>query len=104
MAIGLWRLATGNAFRTIAKTFGLGKFVLITHKYSTALSEKAGEYIQFPRTAVDIGEVVKFKENVGCKIPHPFAPVDCTLIEIAAPETPNKAGYFAYKISTCNAV
>ena len=39
VAIGIWRLATGNSYRTVAKTFAVGKStaVAITHEFCRAL-------------------------------------------------------------------
>ena len=98
VAIALWRLVNGDSFRVIAITFGVGKStaVLITHEFCTAVSERAGQYIKFPQTPVEVGVAIeKFKEDVDCKIPQVFGAVDGTLIPIAAPDTPNKADYFA---------
>ena len=98
VAIALWRLATGDCFRSIGKTFGVGKStcVEITHEFCKALVDKASEYIKFPETALEVGEAIQmFKDDVSCKIPQAFAAVDGTLIEIGAPDTPDKADYFA---------
>ena len=98
VAIALWRLATGDCFRSIGKTFGVGKStcVEITHEFCKALVDKASEYIKFHETALEVGEAIQmFKDEVSCKIPQAFAAVDGAHIEIGAPDTPDKADYFA---------
>ena len=98
VAIGLWRLVNGDSFRVIAKCFGIGKStaVAITHEFCTVVSEKAGDFIKFPNTPLDVAKAIEnFKEDVNCEFPQAFAAVDGTLIEIEAPDNPNKKDYFA---------
>ena len=98
VAIGVWRLATGNPYRTIAIEFGVGKstVIKITHDFCSALVEISDRYIKFPKNAVEVGEAIQsFKDDVNCKIPQSFCAVDGTLIEILAPSTERKIDYFA---------
>ena len=97
MAIGVWRLASGNPYRTIAIEFGVGKSTVrkITHELCSALVEISDRYIKFPQNAVEIGEAIQnFKEDVDCKIPQYLWAVDGTLIKILAPSTERKIDYF----------
>ena len=87
-AIGVWRLATGNSFRTLSTTFAVGKAtsVHIAHEFS-ALTRLSKTYIKYPRTPIELGMAIQlFKDDVNCKIPQAFAAVDGTNIEIMAPE------------------
>ena len=79
VAIGVWRVATGEAFRSIAKTFAVGKSTAtqICHEFCETLTLLANEFIRFPHTAVEVGEAIaNFKDDVNCKIPQVFGAVD----------------------------
>ena len=98
VAIGVWRLATGNAFRTIAKTFAVGKATAlhIVHEFCEALSRLSSTFVKFPRTPLELGKAIHlFKEEVKFKIPQAFAAVDGTHIEIQAPNCLSKTDYFS---------
>lgn len=106
-AIGVWRLETGNAFRTVAKTFGVGDStaVEITHEFCSALVSLKNLYVKFPKNAVELGEAIEqFKADAGCRFPQAFSAVDGTLVEIVAPDTVSKTDYYArtrrYAINT----
>ena len=98
VAIGVWRLATGNSFRTLSTIFAAGKAtaVHIVHEFCSALTRLSETYIKFPRTPIELGMAIPlFKDDVNCKIPQAFASVDGTHIEIMAPDCPSKTDYFA---------
>ena len=50
VAIALWRLSTGNSFRSTAAVFGVGKSsaVQITKEFCVIMSQSARRYIKMP--------------------------------------------------------
>ena len=104
VAIGIWRLATGNSYRIVAKTFAVGKStaVAITHEFCRALIQIGDQFISFPTSAVEVGDGIEnFKQDVNCKIPQVIGALDGTLIEILAPSEGHKADYFARNKRYC---
>ena len=98
VAISVWRLGTGNSFRTVAKTFAVGKATAlhIVHEFCEALNRLSSTYVNFPRTPLELRKAIHlFKEDVKCKIPQAFAAVCGTHIEILAPNCASKTDYFA---------
>ena len=49
VAVALWRLATGNSYRTISSTFGMGKStaIQITNEFLDAINALYGDWIKF---------------------------------------------------------
>ena len=54
VAIAVWRLATGNSYRSIAKTFAVGNrtAVKITHEFCSALVHISDMFIHFTTSPV----------------------------------------------------
>ena len=52
VGVAIWRLATGDTFRSISKTFAIGKSttVKITKEFCLQMKREAPHYIQFPKT------------------------------------------------------
>ena len=52
VAVGTWRLATGNSYRTVSKVFGIGKstVIKITADSVKELVRLAARFIKFPKT------------------------------------------------------
>ena len=52
VAVGIWRLATGNSYRTVSKVFGIGKstVIKITADSVKDLARLAARFIKFPKT------------------------------------------------------
>ena len=101
----MWRLATGNSYRSIAKTFAVGKStaVQISKEFCIALVNIASRFICFPTSSVETGEAIEnFKVDMNCKILQAFAAIDGTHIEIVAPNNDNKADYYTkrYTVNT----
>ena len=50
VAVALWRLGSGNSFRSTAITFGIGKssVVKIFHSFSEAINRRMNEFTSFP--------------------------------------------------------
>ena len=107
VAIALWRLSTGNSFRTVAKTFAVGKStaVQITREFCSEMLRLAPRYIHFPRSRKETAEAIKqFKVFCQCRIPQVLGALDGTHIPIVAPNVDGKVDYFSrkqrYTIST----
>ena len=68
VAIAIWRLATGNSFRSIAKAFavGISTAVTICKEFCGELKRRSSEYIRFPATRRENAEaILKFKADVN---------------------------------------
>ena len=85
VAVALWRLATGNSYRTTSNFFGIGlpTVVKIMYEFSEAILEISHEFIHFPtnvrQTAI---AVQKFRSFTESKIPQVAGVNDATHIEI----------------------
>ena len=104
MAVAVYRLATGNSFRTIAKSFGIGQStaVTLTHQFCQAMAQISDEYIVFPVTSVEVGEAIeKFHSDYNCEIPQVVGAIDGTLIEIIAPNVDDKISWYARNKRYC---
>ena len=100
VAIALWRLATGDSYRSTGKTFSVAKStaVSITHDFFEELSSHAADFIKFRSSRkVSAKAISKFKEYCSCKIPHTVAAIDGTHIGIKAPQNDSKIDYFCRK-------
>ena len=100
VGVAIWRLATGDTFRSIAKTFAIGKSTAlkITKEFCLEMKRKAPHYIKFPKTRLETSECIeKFRISTNCKIPQVVGAVDGTHVRISAPETDGKPDYFSRK-------
>ena len=87
VAIALWRLSTGNSFRSTAAVFGVGKSsaVYITKQFCNCIAKRACNFIKFPRNERETSIALeKFSEI--CRIPQAIGAIDATHVEIVAPE------------------
>lgn len=86
--MGLCCLASRNAYRTVASTFGIGKStsVQITNSCIDALNELYDDWIKFPESVPETGEAIPQIQGV----------VDESHIPMKAPEH-NKESYFNRK-------
>ena len=93
VAIALWRLSTGNSFRTIAKTFAVGKStaVSITKYFCKEMRRSSKEYIKFTVTSDKVENAIeKLETCCNCAI-------DGTHIYIKTPQCDSKYDYFFRK-------
>ena len=76
MAIALWRLGTGESYRSAAVTFGVGKCTAlnIVHEFVQALFQIRENYISFPLNGRELDRVMqKFELNMTfLKLPGSF--------------------------------
>lgn len=91
VAIALWRLATGNSFRTIGLTFGVGRCTAMNIKdeFCAALLRRANEFIKFPKTEDETRKAIQDFANIST-FPQVVGALDGSHIHIAAPhDSPN---------------
>jgi len=94
VAVALWRLGSGNSYRTISTTFGIGKAtaVKICHEFCEAMNRMKRYFISLPSHEDDVKESIRrFAENLN--FPQAIGAIDGTHIEIKSP-TVNGADYF----------
>ena len=97
IAIALWRLSTGNSYRSTAAVFGVGKStaVQITNTFCNSIVKVAGNLIKFPKTERETAIAIeKFSEV--CKIPQVIGAIDATHVSIFAPPK-DPVDYFCRK-------
>ena len=100
VAIAIWRLSTGNSYRTVSKVFGLAKSTVVetVNTFCTELYTIAHRFITFPANAIDTAsQIQSFKVTTQCAIPQVVGAIDCTHIEILAPDNESKVDYFSRK-------
>ena len=100
VGVGLWRLSTGNSFRTISKVFGIAKSTVIklVNELISELVRMSPEFIKFTKTTLETGAKIRsFCDFTGCKIPQVLGAIDGTHIEILAPSSDSKVDYFNRK-------
>ena len=87
VAIALWRLSTGNSFRSTAAVFGVGKSsaVHLTKQFCKCVARRAGNFIKFPKNERETTIALEIFSEI-CKIPQVIGAIDATHIEIVAPE------------------
>ena len=97
VGLALWRLATGNSYRSCGLQFGLGKSTakVICSEFEQAIFYLKDRFIKFPLTNEENGEKIdEFEELYG--IPQIVGAVDGCHIEINAPPE-NYEDYFNRK-------
>ena len=95
--IVLWRLATGNSYRSVSKTFAVGKStaVSITKSFCAEISRLSKYFIKFPRTPSRTAKaIVTFKETTNCKILQAIGTIDVVHIAILSTHTGSKVDYY----------
>ena len=100
VAVAIWRLSTGNSYRTVSKVFGIAKstVVKIVHDFCSELCSISHQFIKFPNNAIETAsEIQSFKVMTGCVIPQVLGAIDGTHIEILSPECDSKVDYYSRK-------
>ena len=95
--LALWRLATGNSYRSCGLQFGLGKSTakIICSEFEQAIFDLKDRFIKFPLTSEENGKnIEEFEELNG--IPQIVGAIDGCHIEINAPSQ-NHEDYFNRK-------
>ena len=70
VAVVLWRLATGDTYRSTRLQFGIGRCtaMVITHDFCEAVAKQATEFIKFPATEQKVLQSIRLFTN---KSPFP---------------------------------
>lgn len=98
VGLALWRLATGNSYRSCGLQFGLGKSTVksICSEFEQAIFNLKDRFIKFPLTIQEIrNKMDKFEESYG--IPQIMGAINGRHIEINAPPD-NHGDYFNQKL------
>ena len=88
LAIVIWRLSTGNPYRSVSKVFGVGKSTVIKifQDGINHIVQLASTFIKLPVTALETAlATASFQKFTYCAIPQVVGAVDGTHIEILAP-------------------
>ena len=94
VGLALWRLATGNSYRSCGLQFGLGKSMAknVCSEFEQAIFSLRDCFIKFPLSSQEIRKKIEeFEESYG--IPHVIGAIDGCHIEINAPPN-NHEDYF----------
>ena len=100
VAVAIWRLSTGNSYRTVGKVFGLGKstVVKIVNTFCLELFRIAPQFIKFPNNGIETAsEIQRFKVTTECVIPQVLGAIDGTHVEIISPNCDSKVDYYSRK-------
>ena len=67
VAVALWRLATGNSYRTVGLTFGIGRCTAMNVKdeFCTALLRRANDFIKFPKTEAETRQSIQEFQDIS---------------------------------------
>lgn len=87
LAIGLFRLAHGNSYISIAPAMNVGKSTVIeaVQDVVEALYEMRNEFIKFPETMVETASTIRSFEHLSA-LPNIAGAIDGTHIRISAPK------------------
>jgi len=97
IAISLWRLATGNAYRCVCEAFSVGASTCKLNNFHlcNAIAEMAENFIKFPKTRLETENAIeKFRLSEDSKIAMVVGSLDGTHIPILAPDNDNKVDFF----------
>ena len=87
VGVALWRLATGNSYRTVGLTFGIGRCTAMNLKdeFCTALLRRANDFIKFPNTEAKTRQSVQEFQDIS-RFPQVVGALDGSHIPIRAPK------------------
>lgn len=98
VAVALWRLATGDTYRSTGLQFGIGRCtaMLITHDFCEALAKRATEFIKFPETEQEVLQSIGLFTNKS-PFPHVVGAVDGSHIALKTVPVNERIEYFNRK-------
>ena len=87
VAVALWRLATGNSYRTTGLVFGVGRCTALKLKdeFCSALLTTAKGYIKFPKGEDETRRAIEEFQEISC-FPQVVGAIDGSHIPIIAPK------------------
>lgn len=87
VAVALWRLATGNSYKTVELTFGIGRCTAMNVKdeFCTALLRRANDFMKFPNTEAKTRQSIQEFLNIG-RFPQIVSALDGSHIPIRRPK------------------
>ena len=87
LAIGLYRLAHGNSYVSIAPVFNVGKSTVVeaVQDVVNVLYDLRNRYIKFPTTIPEMTECIATFERTRSELPNVACAIDGTHIPIIAP-------------------
>ena len=97
VAASLWRLATGDSYRSCGLMFGLSKSTVVNccHEFVREICRLQDTFIKFPTTADELTKNIRGL-NTKSKVPNVVAAIDGSHIPIKAPQV-NHEDYFNRK-------
>ena len=100
VAIAIWRVATGNSYRTISRVFGVSRSSIsnILIECCTALCIIAPQFIKFPSNEIETATMIDlFRLTTNGVIPQVVGCIDSTHCKITSPDNNSKVDYFNRK-------
>ena len=93
----LWRLATGECYRSCGLMVGLAKLAVVKccHEFVQEICRHQDEFIKFPSTTAEIAKKIEGFDNKS-KIPNVVGAIDGSHVPIKAPKV-NHEDYFNRK-------
>ena len=88
VAVALWRLATGNSYRTVGLTFGIGRCTAMNVKdeFCSALMRRANDFIKFPKTETETSQAIQKFQDIS-HFPQVVGALDGSHITIKKTQT-----------------
>ena len=87
VAVALWRLATGNSYRSTGLVFGVGRCTAMNLKdeFCSALLMSANDFIKFPKGEAETKRAIQAFQEISC-FPQVVGAIDGSHIPIIAPK------------------
>ena len=100
VAVALWRLATGNSYRSMSKVFGIGltSVAKTVYEFFKFIFEEAGQFTKFPANVHEIAlETGKFSYFTQTVLPQVAGVIGGTHVEILCTNSESSVDYLSRK-------